>query len=170
MAHWAKAADFTELKPLFPTAPPAIAPRTLAPPAGAEDFATVARLKSGASWYYWIAVLSLVNSVVAFSGSDWRFLIGLGITQIFDAVGAEMGGSGKLVVLVLDLLVAGAFITFGVFANKRHLWAFITGMVLFALDGGIFLLAQDWVGVGFHAFALFYLFRGMSACRELKAA
>jgi hypothetical protein len=41
-------------------------------------------------------------------------------------------------------------------------------MVLFALDGGIFLLTQDWIGVGFHIFVLYCLFRGFKACRELK--
>jgi hypothetical protein len=42
-------------------------------------------------------------------------------------------------------------------------------MGLFALDGAIFLLVQDWVGVGFHAFALFMILRGYSAARQLPA-
>lgn len=176
MEHWTSAGDFTELKTAFQPAPAAapatgtpgvIAPTT--PSSTAVDFATASRLKSGASWFYWIAGLSLINTIAAFSGSDWRFLVGLGITQIFDALGNEFGGAGKVVVLLLDLLVAGMFITFGIFGNKRHLWAFITGMVFFALDGVIFILAQDWIGVGFHAFVLFCFFRGMQACRELKA-
>ena len=64
-------------------------------------------------------------------------------------------------VLALDLLAAAVFILFGVFANKGHRWAFIVGMVLFALDGLIFLLAQDWIGVGFHVFVLYCFFRGL---------
>ena len=73
-------------------------------------------------------------------------------------------------VLTLDLLSAGAVVLFGVFAHKRHLWAFVVGMVLIALDGLIFLIAQDWLGVGFHVFVLYCLFRGAKACRELNAA
>jgi len=181
MEHFASAGDFSELKTTFAPAPSATpvapAPAATTPgiitaPAAAPgmiDAATAARLKSGASWFYWIAGLSLINSFVAFSGSDWRFILGLGITQIFDAIGAEFDGVSKFVVLLLDLLVAGMFILFGVFANKAHLWAFITGMVLFTLDGVIFLLAQDWLGVGFHAFVLYCFFRGMQACREIKA-
>jgi hypothetical protein len=37
------------------------------------------------------------------------------------------------------------------------------------LDGIIFVLAQDWLGVGFHALILFFLFRGLSALRQLRA-
>lgn len=163
---WTTAASFTELSTTTGATPATITPVTA--DAG-NDPATVAQLKSGASWFYWIAALSLVNSIAAFTGSDWRFIIGLGITQIFDAIGQEIASAGKIVALVLDLVVAGVFVLFGVFANKGHLWAFIVGMVLFALDGLIFLLAQDWIGVGFHVFVLYCLFRGVQASRRLKA-
>ncbi|HEX5218515.1 MAG TPA: GYF domain-containing protein [Verrucomicrobiae bacterium] len=162
---WATAVSFPELSISTQAVPAPIAPVS----AGANDAATLAQLKSGASWFYWIAALSLVNSIVAFTGSDWRFIIGLGITQLFDAIGHEIASGGKIVALVLDLITAGVFILFGVFANKGHLWAFIVGMVLFALDGLIFLLAQDWIGVAFHVFVLYCLFRGVQACRQLKA-
>lgn len=42
------------------------------------------RLNSGAGWFYWIAGLSLLNSIIMLSGSDLYFVIGLGITQIID--------------------------------------------------------------------------------------
>jgi len=73
------------------------------------------------------------------------------------------------VALVLDLLAAGVCALFGVFANKGQMWAFVVGMILFALDGLIFLLVQDWIGVAFHVFILYCLFRGAQACRQLKA-
>jgi hypothetical protein len=173
--YWVPAGDYTELKSLFGPAtstagniPPALpsGPRPLA--SGQKtDPALAATLKSGASWFYWIAGLSLVNSISAASGSGWRFLLGLGITQVVDAFGSGIGGSGKIVALVLNLLVASMFVALGIFGNKRHLWAFIVGMGLFALDGLIFLLDQDWLGVGFHVFALYCLFRGFSACRQM---
>ena len=43
------------------------------------------------------------------------------------------------------------------------------GMTLFAFDGAIFALIQDWVGVGFHAFALLMIVRGYVAARRLSA-
>jgi hypothetical protein len=182
MSHWATAGEFSELQPAFGTSvsggnsataaaavatPPAITAGESAN-AGQQQMAALALTKSGGSWFYWVAALSLINSIAAFSGSSWRFIIGLGITQVFDALGSSLAGGGKLVVLGLDLLVAGFVVLLGVFAVKGHGWAFIVGMVLFALDGLVFLLVRDWIGVGFHAFILWCLFRGFSGCRQLR--
>ncbi len=169
MEHWSAAANFSELQSALPSTPPAPAPIAPVTARGGNDPATESQMKSGASWFYWIAALSLINSISAFSGSSWRFIIGLGMTQILDAIGGEFGGNGKVVVLVLDLIVAGLFVLFGVFAYKRQTWAFVIGMVLFALDGGVFLIGQDWLGVAFHVFVLYCLFRGFTACRALNA-
>lgn len=166
--YWSPASSFSELQAAFGAAAGPASQYAAASPTTPATPATEAQMKSGASWFYWIAGLSLINTVSAFSGSDWRFIIGLGITQVFDAIGQEIQGVGRMIALFLDLVAAGVFILFGVLAHKRHTWAFVTGMVLFALDGGIFLLTQDWIGVGFHIFVLYCLFRGFKACRELK--
>ena len=161
---WSTAASFPELGVRDSTGPAPVAA------ARASDPALEKQLKGGGSWFYWIAGLSLVNSVIALSGSGTRFILGLGITQMFDELARGMGsGAGLAVAVVLDLLAAAVFVFFGVFANKRHTWSFIVGMALYALDGLIYLIAQDWLGVGFHAFALFCLFRGFKACRALNA-
>ena len=166
MEYWALAGDFVELQPLYASMGiPASANAPAAVAATKQNPAAAGQIKSGASWFYWIAALSLVNSIAAFSGSNWRFIIGLGITQLFDAIGANIESGGKLVALVLDVLAAGVFVGFGWFAQKGHLWAFLVGMIVFALDGVVFLLAQDWLGVGFHVFILYFLFRGFNACR-----
>ena len=172
MQHWSPAASFTELQSVFAPAVATGAPHVISPnpPPASGDPQAVAQLKSGASWFYWIAGLSLINSVAAFLGSDWRFILGLGVTQIIDVVGNEIGGAGKVVTLGLDVAAAGVLILFGVFGSKRHLWAFIVGMVLFTLDGLVFLIAQDWIGIAFHIFVLYCLFRGMQACRSLNAS
>src|SRR5215471_16932506 len=107
MGHWAAAAGFAELQPAFSSmAPRAPVNAPAAAPAQAAAV-SVARLKSGASWFYWIAGLSLINSVVSFTGSSWRFILGLGITQLFDRASSQMGSSGRGMALVLDLVVAG---------------------------------------------------------------
>jgi len=172
MNDWAPAASFSELQGMLSPAgqPMAAGGAAAATAPMTSDPATAAQLKSGASWFYWVAGLSLINSAVALSGTGWGFIVGLGITQIFDAIGQQFGTAGKAVVLVLDLIVAGVFVLFGVLSHKRHTWAFVLGMVLYALDGLIFLIAQDWLGLGFHAFVLFCLFRGVKACRELNAS
>ena len=181
--YWAPASNFSEVGvPIAPVPTPAVhvpqaasvQPVVSRPVAAAtaprSDRAAEAHLKSGASWFYWIAGLSLINSAIALSGSATRFIVGLGLTQVFDGFAQGLGSSGGLAVaVVLDLLIAVVFVFFGVFANKRHSWAFIVGMILYSLDGLIFLVFQEWLPLAFHVFALWCVFRGFKACRELKA-
>lgn len=124
-------------------------------------------LKNGANWFYWIAGLSAINTAITLSGSTWSFIAGLGITQIFDAVAHNMGGVGMVIALMLNAFVAAMFILFGVFANKRQKWAFLVGMSFYALDGLLWLLSGTILGLAFHAFALFQIFRGMRAAGQL---
>jgi len=171
MGHWAAASNFSELQTAFPSTAPAPAlGAASAPTIPPQVVAAVGGLKSGASWFYWIAGLSIINTVISFTGGSWHFIFGLGITQVFDAFGRTMGSSGPLAALMLDLGAAGVFVFCGVFANKAKTWAFLLGMALFAADALIFVLGQDWLGVGFHAFVLFCLFKGFSACRQLNQA
>jgi hypothetical protein len=129
--------------------------------------------KTGANWFYWIAGLSIITSLIAFGGGGWRFLISLGSTQIIDgfaqALAAEVGNAAKIIGLVLDLVVTGVFVLFGVLANKKQLWAYILGMVAFGLDGLISLVFADWIGVVAHGVVLFFLFRGFQNGRSLVA-
>ena len=122
---------------------------------------------SGASWFWWIAGLSLVNTIMIHSGSDTGFIIGLGFTLVVDSMFREY----QLVAFIIDALAIGTILALGFFARKGHFWAFVTGIVLYTLDAGIYLIAQDWLAVAFHGLALFYLFRGAKALRAaLKAA
>jgi hypothetical protein len=162
---WVTARELPELAIPAPVAP-------AAPMGGAmtmDQQQLEMRLKSGASWFYWIAGLSLINSIAALSGAGWGFIVGLGITQIIDAFAGDLAGGGLAVAIVLDVLVAGLFVLFGIFAHKRHLWSFIVGMTLYALDGVIFAIASDWLAAGFHVFVLYWLFGGFRAARQLQA-
>jgi len=132
---------------------------------------------SGANWFFWIAALSLVNSVILLAGGEWSFVIGLGVTQFVDAIaamaaadaGAEAAMLAKSFAFGIDLAVAGMFVLFGVFARKRGAWAFIVGMALYALDGLLFVMVADWLSVGFHVFALLGLASGLAAGRKISA-
>ena len=127
--------------------------------------------KSGANWFYWIAGLTIITSLISFFGGGIRFLISLGSTQIIDGIAeglsTEVGGAAKIVALLLDLIVTGAFVLFGYLAGQKQLWAYMVGMVVFLLDGLLALAFQDWIGVLAHGFVLFFLFRGYQAGREL---
>jgi hypothetical protein len=129
----------------------------------AMDAAQAAQLRGGASWFFWIAGLSLINSLAALTGSNWGFILGLGVTQVIDAIAQEIGGAGPLVGFALDLGAAGLFIGFGILARKGLAWSFVVGMILYGLDGLLFLLVGDWFGLAFHVFVLFCLFKGLQA-------
>lgn len=154
--------------PAAPTvsANPAASPMTgAAAPNPAALAPVLQQVKSGAGWFYWIAGLSLVNTIASLAGSSWGFIIGLGITQVFDAIAGAAGGSGKFIAIALDAVVLGIFVLFGFLAGKCKAWAFLVGMILYALDGLIFLVMADWMATGFHVLALYFMFKGWQACR-----
>lgn len=129
------------------------------------------RYRSGANWFYWIAGLTIITSLITFFGGGIRFLFGLGLTQFFDGLALglapQLGGAVKIVALVLDLIVTGVFALFGYLAHKKMIWAYVAGMVVFLLDGLLALAFSDVIGAIAHAFVLFMLFRGLQAGREL---
>jgi hypothetical protein len=136
-----------------------------------ENADLAAKYRSGANWFFWIAGLTIVTSIMTFTGADWRFLISLGTTQVIDALAnvmsAELGGAPKIVALILDLVLTGVFVVFGVLANKKFLWAYILGMAIFVIDGFVSLLVQDWVGVIAHVVVLIFMVPGFMAGRKL---
>ncbi|UCD20058.1 MAG: hypothetical protein JSU64_02665 [candidate division WOR-3 bacterium] len=131
-----------------------------------EKLKIESRARNGANWFFWIAALSLINSIITMTGNDWGFIIGLGVTQIFDAIGAELGA--RAVAFGFNVFVAGVFVFFGVFARRRRNWSYIIGMILYAFDGLLFLAAGDILSIGFHVFVLFWIFNGFQANRVLE--
>ena len=132
-----------------------------------------AKTKSGASWFYWIGGLSLINSAAFVFGANFHFLAGLGLTEIADALIAASIDQGappaiKAISIVFDLILVIGFALAGHFANKLFTAAFTIGIVVYIADALLVLLLGDLFSAGFHAFALFFIIRGFLACRELK--
>ena len=129
------------------------------------------RYKSGANWFYWIAALTLLTSIIALTGGRWRFFLSLGTTQVIDdfaSIASEsLGNATKVIAGVFDIFITAMFAGFGVLANKKHLWAYILGMVVFLMDGLVSLAIFDLLGLAVHGFVLFMMFRGYQAGREL---
>ena len=133
------------------------------------------KLRGSTSWFYWIAGLSLLNSVLMWIGGGLNFLVGLAVTQLVDGivygVAGELGLNGNLLViliaLVIDLVIAGIFAAFGWLAMRRHRWSLILGMVLYGLDGILFLIFGGLPSFAFHIFALASLFGGFKAMQQL---
>lgn len=135
--------------------------------AGGEREALERRRRSGALWFFWIAALSIVNSAAALGGQQWRFIIGLGITQLADGLAAHTG-HGVPIVAAVDAAFVGAFALLGRFALRGQPWAFVVGAIFYAVDGLIFVAAGNWIGVAFHAFVVVMALRGLDAARRLR--
>jgi hypothetical protein len=135
----------------------------------------VAEMQSGTNWFYWIAGLSLVNTVISLTSANVAFGAGLGVTQIIDAVAGEIEGPLKALPLIIGFTAVGLFALFGYLGGQGQMWAIITGMVLYALDGLILLGlgalggSMPIIGLVIHGLALYYLFQGLGACRRLQA-
>lgn len=118
-------------------------------------------VKAGASWFLWVAGLSMVNSVLSLSGTGFRFIFGLGIAQIVDALAHQAGSSGFALDLIINGFVAGIFVVFWNFARQGQNWAFLVGMALYAVDGLILITFKDFLGVAFHGYVLFRIYSAM---------
>lgn len=150
-------------------------PEPLEPEFAQKNLALESQMRRGVNWFFWIAGLSIINSIITLAGVSRVFLVGLGVTQLIDAfmssLANALGGSTadffKFVGLGVDIIVAGIFVVFGILGHKRYRRAVIIGMVLYALDGIILLLAEAFLGVVIHAVALFGLWRGLQATSQL---
>jgi hypothetical protein len=69
--------------------------------------------------------------------------------------------------LAVDVVIAGIFAGLGLISRNGALWSFIVGMVLIVLDALLLVWVSDWAAVAFHALALFFIFRGFTAARQL---
>jgi hypothetical protein len=127
-----------------------------------------ARARAGAKWFYWIAALSMINSIAVIAGGNFHFVVGLGVTSVVDAFAKRVGSAGSVLDIVINSFVAGLFVLFGTFAVKAQRWAFLAGMTLYALDGLLLLGVKDVLGVGFHAYALLAIYRGYTAAKQVQ--
>jgi TRAP-type C4-dicarboxylate transport system permease small subunit len=132
----------------------------------AQSLIAMAAVKRGANWFYWIAALSVVNTIAALSGANFHFVLGLGITEVTDALRAPQA---RILGFFIDVLVLGFFAMCGYFGAKAHKWAFIVGMSFYLLDSGITLLLQDWLSFAFHIYALICIWRGFSHIAKTRA-
>jgi len=81
------------------------------------------QFKGGAGWFFWIAGLSLITSIISLAGSSWGFIVGLGVTLVIDAVASQTGTMGKLFAFGLDVIAACVFVLFGILARNRYRWS-----------------------------------------------
>ncbi len=122
--------------------------------------------QSGARWFWWIAGLSAVNVACDLAHAQVNFVLGLAFTLLAHGMFAANIG----VALVIDVLFIGGFWFIGQQAQKGRTWAFAVGVVVYLVDGLIYLQYQDWMPVAFHALALFYIGRAFMGLQAAKKA
>jgi len=117
---------------------------------------------SSARWFWWIAGLSLVNTVLYYAGSNTSFVMGLALTTIVNVLFARM----VALAVLATILIIGFYFVVGLYAQRGRLWAFYTGLAVYVIDALILLKFEDWMSAGFHALAIYFIVRGMMRLRQ----
>src|SRR5690349_18497418 len=86
-------------------------PSTPTPVTFSNDGA-IARLHRGASWFFTIAILSGINSLLQIFDAKIHFIFGLGITQVAGAM-ARQSENATLIYLLVDGLFIGLLLLCG---------------------------------------------------------
>lgn len=143
-------------------------PSTASTPAAADPRASVIlRMRRGAGWFITIALLSGINSVLQIFDAKIRFIFGLGITQVVDALARGGGQNGTILMIAVDGVFIVMLILCAKWAKAGSQGAFLGGMIAYALDGVLLLLFSVWLDAAVHAYALYMIWQGYAASREL---
>ncbi len=132
-----------------------------------QSIALRSNIRYGAYWFYWIAILSLINSAILYFGEYAHLIIGLGITQLTEIFANQQVELFKYTGITLDVIIAGIFCLFGFLAAKGQKSAFTLGILFYILDGTLFWFIPpqpNLLAIGFHLFVLFWIYNGLYAC------
>jgi len=128
-----------------------------AAPSRLQAAAASPAVQSAARWFWWIAGLSIINTVLLKTGTHTNMVVGLGVTLLSDVV----LGPANPVGFAVDVIVLAFFLVMGRQAQRGQLWAFYAGMAAYGLDALIYLRFRDWVPVAFHALVIYFIARGV---------
>ena len=133
-------------------------------------FQLLQRRGSGGSWFYWIGGASILNSVLNAAGTQWGLAVGLGVTYLIDGFAEALSDTVRtpIYAFIIDVAVAGGFLLLGRAARRGNLSWYAVGIGLYLLDGLLFVLAEDILGIAVHGIAVFGLVSGWRAARALK--
>ena len=137
------------------------------PPANDPRVPVKLRMRRGAGWFLTVAVLSGVNTLLQAFDAKIRFIFGLGITQVVDAIAHRSGQNGMIMMIAVDGLFIVLLILCSRWARAGSQGAFLGGMIAYVLDGVLLLLFSMWIDAAVHAYALWRIWDGYSASREL---
>ena len=122
----------------------------------------------GADWFFWIAILSLINSLIVFYYQTPNSPLALGITRWLDGTTSGFNASMTTGGLLTNLLVALVLAVFGLLSRRGNDIAFVVGIFLYVIDAMLVIGLQDFFGFGVHLIALFFLVKGLLASRHVR--
>ncbi len=169
--HWGTAADYPELQ----TKDMALSPLEMAsggssstdkvdPLAAEMEQAAFAKpIRNGGNWFFWVAALSLINTIAVAMESDWGFALGLQLIYIVGEGAGMMGEHGRWYALAINLLLAGGFFWSGAAGYSRKYLPYFLGLSLYAGDCFLSLLTLNIFAIGLHFVALYYMGKGLLA-------
>jgi len=130
------------------------------------------------SWFAWVALLTIVNSVSVLLGLGWAFFLGLGVTQLVDGIvlsarqeaDPSIAAVVTVVGVLIDVVVIGLVALVWWLSKRGSTKAYLVGMICYGLDGLLFLVFQDWAGLAFHAFFLVMMIKAYGQMQEYDDA
>src|SRR5712691_6526398 len=133
-------------------------------------FQLLQRRANGGAWFYWIGGASILNSVLNAAGTQWGLAVGLGVTYLIDGLAEGFSNTVRtpIYAFIIDIAIAGGFLLIGRAARRGKLSWYAIGIGLYLLDGLLFVLAEDILGIAVHAIAIFGLVSGWRATRALR--
>ena len=125
-----------------------------------------------------VVAFTVVNIILAATGSDWMFLfsatIPLMITHLFAGIAFVAGGGILVIGVVLALLCAGVYFLFWALSKRWRVFILVA-LIIFAIDTLVFLFvvlgiggAGDIINLAFSGWVLYYLIIGTIAWAKLS--
>lgn len=128
----------------------------------AEEAKLNRQMKNGMNWFIWIALLSMVNSILYFFNANISFLAGLGATQLINEF-VDMASTRSIIIGVgLNLLLVWLYILIAQFSKKWN-WVIVLGLIFYSIDSLLFLFVADWFSFLFHIVAIVGIIIGFRA-------
>ena len=154
-------------------APVAGAPDTAGGTVSSRDllrFQLLQRRNTGGAWFYWIGGASILNSVLNAAGTQWGLAVGLGVTYLIDGLAEALSNTVRtpIYAFLIDIALAGGILLIGRAARRGYLGWYAIGIALYLLDGLLFVLVQDILGIAVHAIGIYGLISGWRATRSLR--
>ncbi|WP_068471602.1 hypothetical protein [Saccharicrinis aurantiacus] len=123
------------------------------------------QIKSAASWFFWIAGLTLMNSIYQYLDCGQIFIFGVGLNQIIEAALYESSEVKSILFLIPSILTSGIFVLIGVKARKKIKGAFLAGLIIYSIDSLLYLSVGGYLSFGLHCFVLFMVYKTLEASK-----